>query len=628
MTRKHRIIISIVGIVLVTLILIGVTYGYFLTKIKGNNNTNSISVVTASLALKYDDGNGVVVSSGVIPGETLKTKTFTVENTGNGDVNNYSVGLVNIVNTFTRTDDIKFTIVCSSSVDNKKCNGVNETSFPDENSILLNNQIDVNEVQTYVLKVEYKNVNEDQSIDMGKEFSGKIDIFSINSLTIQGSITNSDEKDYVVINSREQISQIVNGNYKFVGIEPDDHTISVKNNSVDNIKKINLSVEKGTNAKISNNKIIYDDEKNVADIDIEISDTSLLLSIKNISEGKIFLKDKIIDNAKIGGEGRTMLSKNPLTVPAEVISGNNERTISLATDDYGDSYYFRGNVIDNYVDFADMCFRIVRIEGSGSIKLVLEDEDNNCKNSNGNWNISAFILDEKKNYGIFGLKYYTQNTLFDDNGLSNVGERWIMDYLNGYVTYALTASDAFKSFQKNNLSGYINKLESGNWCLADNAYANVNNNSQALNEDEKFSKKVNGVTFYYDANVRHFGKSKKEPTLKCNGTILNEFADKTNMYVGTLTADEVVYAGGKVYGINSNFYLINDYQKNNSLNYWTLTPIDFNGFGDAIFYVKADGTIDYYDVSGYSSFRPSIRLKSNVIFVSGDGTKDNAYVFE
>ncbi len=57
MNRKQKIIVSITGIILVSLILIGLTYAYFLTKISGNTNTSSINVTTAYLALKYDDGN-------------------------------------------------------------------------------------------------------------------------------------------------------------------------------------------------------------------------------------------------------------------------------------------------------------------------------------------------------------------------------------------------------------------------------------------------------------------------------------------------------------------------------------------------------------------------------------------
>ena len=60
-------------------------------------------------------------------------------------------------------------------------------------------------------------------------------------------------------------------------------------------------------------------------------------------------------------------------------SAPNEAVMSLAPDDYGISYYFRGNVQNNYVRFAGMCWRIIRITGDGSIKLALYNySSTNC----------------------------------------------------------------------------------------------------------------------------------------------------------------------------------------------------------------------------------------------------------
>ena len=41
-----------------------------------------------------------------------------------------------------------------------------------------------------------------------------------------------------------------------------------------------------------------------------------------------------------------------------------------AKDDYGTSYYYRGNVTNNYVKFAGFYWRIIRINGNGSIRLI------------------------------------------------------------------------------------------------------------------------------------------------------------------------------------------------------------------------------------------------------------------
>ena len=58
MNKRSKIIVSIVGITIVLLALLGITYAYYLTRIEGNTNTNSISITTADLKLKYGDGNG------------------------------------------------------------------------------------------------------------------------------------------------------------------------------------------------------------------------------------------------------------------------------------------------------------------------------------------------------------------------------------------------------------------------------------------------------------------------------------------------------------------------------------------------------------------------------------------
>lgn len=45
-----------------------------------------------------------------------------------------------------------------------------------------------------------------------------------------------------------------------------------------------------------------------------------------------------------------------------------------ATDDYGTFYYFRGNIENNYVQYANLLWRIVKINSDGSVRLVLNDD--------------------------------------------------------------------------------------------------------------------------------------------------------------------------------------------------------------------------------------------------------------
>ena len=73
MNRRQKIIVSVVGIFIVLLALVGITYGYFLTRIQGNTNTTSITVTTADLKLVYGDGNGVLTPAELLmPGSDIK----------------------------------------------------------------------------------------------------------------------------------------------------------------------------------------------------------------------------------------------------------------------------------------------------------------------------------------------------------------------------------------------------------------------------------------------------------------------------------------------------------------------------------------------------------------------------
>ncbi len=73
------------------------------------------------------------------------------------------------------------------------------------------------------------------------------------------------------------------------------------------------------------------------------------------------------------------IKKTPQTKVGEQIATTNEGLIE-AKDDHGISYYFRGNVDNNYVSFAGLTWRITKINGDGSIKLVLNDYINTTAN--------------------------------------------------------------------------------------------------------------------------------------------------------------------------------------------------------------------------------------------------------
>jgi len=60
------------------------------------------------------------------------------------------------------------------------------------------------------------------------------------------------------------------------------------------------------------------------------------------------------------------------TIPGRQIATTNEGLI-MSKDDSGTTYYFRGNVDNNYVSFAGKIFRIIRINGDGTVRLILNE---------------------------------------------------------------------------------------------------------------------------------------------------------------------------------------------------------------------------------------------------------------
>ena len=644
MNRKQRIIVSVTGIFLVLLILVGLTYAYFLTKIKGNTNDKSISVTTANLEIEYKDNNDIITGDRIEPGTILPIKVFTVTNNGGKSVE-YSVGLVNIINTFTNTEDVVYTITCKSynkegfslgtdgtitGTENGTCSGVDETEFPTLNSYIVTNNIDVNIVHAYTMTVTYKETGIDQSTDMNKELSAKIDIFDPKSLTIQGNVTNSSENDYVLIHSKEQESQILNGNYKFIGITPDKHTITVKNRNTTDTKSASLDVEKGT-PSVSGSKIIYDEDKNVADMGISISSNTLTLDITKISDGKLTLSETVLASAKKGGENRTVMGSTVTEFTS--ISGENERVLNNAPDDYGTSYYFRGNVKDNYVTFANKTWRIVRINGDGSVRLVLDDV---AKDSSGNairtvWSGNSYPYQNYNDNAYIGYMYGTAGSTtysathenIHNSAIKKAVDKWYEDNLKtnyaNYLADTLFCND--KTLASNGIGGVTTQLGYGK---NETYYATV--------ERLRYSTGTTSITT-------------AKPTFKCAESATNDYSrftvnvttlsngNKTNgnltYPIGLLSVDEVVYAGmgGKILK-NSNFYLYNSTIITGYCSF-LLTPCEFDSLSIARPYCfeNANGNIsteNTYNSRG-KRFQPSVNLKAELLVGGGDGTKENPY---
>ena len=104
-----------------------------------------------------------------------------------------------------------------------------------------------------------------------------------------------------------------------------------------------------------------------------------------------YFKGKIVINSIFDAEAPkylasvimedTRIIKNEDT-PSFTGVETNEVGMYRADDDYGTSWYFRGKQSYNYVNFAGFTWRIVRINGDGSIRLILDGSLDKVKKNN------------------------------------------------------------------------------------------------------------------------------------------------------------------------------------------------------------------------------------------------------
>ena len=325
------------------------------------------------------------------------------------------------------------------------------------------------------------------------------------------------------------------------------------------------------------------------------------------------LKDLILTNNKV---------QTPITTPGAAVSTADEALLASTEDDYGTSYYFRGAVTNNYVEFANKCWRIVRIVGDGSVKLVLHNDNtagaaNPCSSANNSTN-AAFARYSGETYTS------TFNDNFEDNAY--VGFKYGTP---GSSTHAATHANTNKSTILNNLETWYNtNLKTYESVIANTVWCNDKTNVTDTTYNPEFGDTPTGLGYgtnrtYYGATQRLIRGGKyggiaggTGPSLKCNGEL-----SKINSKVGLITADELALAGCTYAKKNTTTYL----QENaTDTPWWSLSPDYFTG-SDAYVWNVIDGSLIGFNVSNTYGVRPSISLKPTTN-VTGEGTSSSPFI--
>ena len=275
-------------------------------------------------------------------------------------------------------------------------------------------------------------------------------------------------------------------------------------------------------------------------------------------------------------------------------------------NDYGTSYYFRGAVENNYVYFAGYYWRIIRINGDGSLRIIY---DGTIAHANG----------ESSEDRLVGTSAF--NTSYNDNAY--VG---YMYGATGASSYELTHSNTNNSTIKT----YIDNWYKTN--IVDKGYAEAVSDEIFCNDRSIDSSKGTGLGYgtnrtYYKAYNRL--DTNKSPQLTCNQkndafTVDDE--EKGNgaltYPVGLITGDEIILSGGKKGSYNSSYYLYK------GSFYWSLSSYSFDYIA-IVFSVYESG--DLYDdgVSNINGVAPVINLSADYCKqLVGTGTMADPYTVE
>ena len=263
----------------------------------------------------------------------------------------------------------------------------------------------------------------------------------------------------------------------------------------------------------------------------------------------------------------------------------------------GTSYYWRGAVTNNYVKFGGFCWRIVRINGDGSMRLIY---DGTTCHANGEVTTDSIAVSN-----------VAYNTMYDKS--EYVGWTYVEGKQRPEIRSAIKQSNAknkIEEWYNTNLASYSSKIADGKFCNA----RDVGEAPLSWGSGYVTTWSSTGNKFAYIGIQKRTDSS---PSLSCNKD------DIYTLKIGLLTLDDVIYAGG----IKSN----NLYYLYNGQKYWTISPSQWNGTIARVFSINENGFITNGD-DGVTDInvgiRPVINLKSDITVSGGDGTQSNPYVVQ
>ena len=299
-----------------------------------------------------------------------------------------------------------------------------------------------------------------------------------------------------------------------------------------------------------------------------------------------------------------LLNDNPTRLErtsfSSVLTTTNTGTLYTSTESIVGStpetvYYFAGDAQNNWVKFGNFYWRIIRTNHDGSIRLLYVGAVTN--NTDFSKNAYNYISAGKSKPRHSGYMY---------------GNKDGLDYLRDN-TQNSSVKARVDDWYKNNLTSYTNYLSNDAIYCNDRGAATYSDTS----------------TFNFDSYVRL--RTTLVPTYDCvnskDAFSANNTDAKLTYPIGLMTADEVVFAGGRYNKSASTWYMKNSSGSVSSIPWWTMTPYNWSSTGNVReFYVTAVGTLSFGGVyTDNVNIRPVISIKSCTLWKSGNGSSNEPY---
>ena len=570
--KKKQIIITLIAIISLIVITVGVTYAFFNYAKEG---TTDNTIKTGSITFLYTE------VSGVGKGISL-TDAYPVAD---------SIGKVQV------GEGKVFDFKVTSNISMNSNIGYQVTARKKTGSTLANSAVkvyltEVNGTEQELLLSKYSELDQTDKVD-----SSKFDERILYEATVPANTKNyeknfklrmwvSDDTDFSDGSMNDKTFTLTVNVYADGKVVTDNLDTT---NTLDSITVSDCTLDPVFNSATTEYSCTV--KNNVTSVTVNATATSTKakvrgLGAKDLVEGKNTLPIRVI--AEDGSEKiynvnvtrkreatslKNEIMKNTVITanPTLTTSSNNSNDASglyksTATNTGDPTYYFRGNVENNYVSFAGQTWRIVRVNEDGTIRIVMQD----VINSNATYKFNS-------TYNNYRYMYYTNSQV------KSTLESW-------YQTNIGSKADLAKNVAIGNYYCEQAKVKWYNSATSGNATMII-------------------YTSY-------------TPSFKCstdgNGKGI------VNASVGLLSYDEVVYAGGYFNVMDNNYYLNNSYSPS-----WTMSPAGFVP-GNSNSYVWGVGYSAFISSATVDSSVPLkavLNLTADTL-VTGDGTKDNSFTVE